>query len=135
MDVAAGGIGRRPRQAYGCIRCRARRGPNSTACVAAEGRGADDPVVTTENGQQVAALALDLGASRLRAAVVDSTGRVVARTEARAPVEAGPQGVIAAAIGMLRRVREEAPTEDRERIGGVGIAAPGPLDPATGALV
>lgn len=82
-----------------------------------------------------AVLALDLGASRLRAGVVDGDGRVVARAEARAPVEAGPQGVIATAIGMLRRVREAAPAATRDAIAGVGIAAPGPLDPAAGALV
>jgi glucokinase len=82
-----------------------------------------------------AVLALDLGASRIRVGVVDGTGRVVRRSEARAPVEAGPQGLVATVIGMLRRVRDEAPAAVRGGIGGVGIAAPGPLDPAAGRLV
>lgn len=81
------------------------------------------------------ALALDLGASRIRAGVVDGAGRVVTRAEARTPVEAGPQGVVAASISMLRRVRDSAPAPVGERIAGVGIAAPGPLDPARGTLV
>jgi len=80
-------------------------------------------------------LALDLGASRLRAGVVDASGRVLARADARAPVEAGPQGVLATAIGMLRRVRDEAPGSVRDAVAGVGIAAPGPLDPVAGTLV
>jgi glucokinase len=80
-------------------------------------------------------MALDLGASRLRAAVVNASGRVLTRAEARAPVEAGPQGVLATAIGMLRRVRDEAPASTRGSIAGVGIAAPGPLNPAAGTLV
>jgi glucokinase len=80
-------------------------------------------------------LALDLGASRMRAGVVDGSGRVVTRAEARAPVEAGPQGLITTAIAMLRRVRDGAPEAVRESIAGVGIAAPGPLDPTTGTLV
>jgi glucokinase len=103
--------------------------------VAAEWREADDPSVTDSNGDNAAALALDLGASRMRAAVVDGRGRVVARTEARTPAEAGPQGVLATAVGMLRRVRDEAPQAVREAVRGVGIAAPGPLDPVGGVLV
>ena len=82
-----------------------------------------------------AALALDVGASRIRAGVVDASGRVVARAEARTPTEAGPQGVVATSISMLRRVRVAAPPEVVAAIGGLGIAAPGPLDPAGGALV
>jgi glucokinase len=85
--------------------------------------------------QAAAVLALDLGASRMRAAVVDGDGRIVGRTDGRTPREAGPDGVIAAAIGMLRRVRDAAPSEVRERIAGAGIAAPGPLDPASGSLI
>jgi len=88
-----------------------------------------------DDREVAAALALDLGASRIRAGVVDGAGRVVARAEARTPVEAGPQGVVATSISMLRRVRDAAPAPVREGIAGVGIAAPGPLDPARGTLV
>ena len=82
-----------------------------------------------------AVLGLDLGASRIRAGVVDWDGRVVSRTEARTPIEAGPQGVVTSAVGMLRRVRDAAPIAAREALAGVGISAPGPLDPARGVLV
>jgi glucokinase len=82
-----------------------------------------------------AALALDLGASRIRVGVVDAAGRVVARADARTPVEAGPQGVVATSISMLRRVRDAAPAGVRAAVGGVGISAPGPLDLARGALL
>ncbi|MFL5749760.1 MAG: ROK family protein [Chloroflexota bacterium] len=85
--------------------------------------------------RRAAALALDLGASRIRAGVVDGTGRVVSRAQARTPVEAGPQGVLATSISMLRRVRDEATPAVREEIVGVGIAAPGPLDVVAGSLV
>ena len=43
--------------------------------------------------------------------------------------------MLATAIGMLRRVRDEAPGSARDAIAGVGIAAPGPLDSSAGALV
>jgi glucokinase len=100
----------------------------------AGGRSADE-ARPDEARPDEAVLALDLGASRIRAAVVDGSGRVVTRAEARTPVEAGPHGMIATAIGMLRRVREAAPAAHRGLIGGVGIAAPGPLDPSSGTLV
>ena len=94
------------------------------------------PMSDTDRAPSIdAVLALDLGASRVRAGVVDRTGRVVTRAEARTPVEAGPQGVVATAVGMLRRVRDEAPPAVRDAIAGVGIAAPGPLDPAAGNLI
>ncbi|HEX5015714.1 MAG TPA: ROK family protein [Candidatus Limnocylindrales bacterium] len=91
--------------------------------------------MTDRTDTPAAALALDLGASRIRAAVVGGDGRVAARAEARAPVEAGPQGVVSAAIAMLRRVRDEASGSVRDAVAGVGIAAPGPLDPAGGTLI
>src|SRR6188474_3144365 len=114
MDAGARRIGRRPRPSYGCIRRLARRGPIGTAALRPGGPG---PIITwmdalageTRDRPIGAVLALDLGASRLRAAVVDGSGRVVTRAEARSPVEAGPQGVLATAIAMLRRVRGEAP--------------------------
>jgi glucokinase len=80
-------------------------------------------------------LAVDLGASRIRAAVVDSDGRILARAAGRTPLEAGPSGVVAAIVGMLRHVREAVPADVRERIGGVGISAPGPVDPVAGVLI
>ena len=82
-----------------------------------------------------AILALDLGASRTRAAVVDADGTIVERVSARTPVEAGPAGVIRESISLLRRVHAAAPTAVRERLAGVGIAAPGPVQPSTGMLV
>jgi glucokinase len=82
-----------------------------------------------------AVLALDLGASRIRVAAITADGRVMSRSDARTPLEAGPQGVVASAVGMLRRVRDASPAAVRETLTGVGISAPGPLDPARGVLV
>lgn len=94
------------------------------------------PMNDTDRTQSVdAVLALDLGASRIRVAAVTGDGLVVSRADARTPLEAGPQGVIASAVGMLRRVRDAAPPVVRDTLAGVGISAPGPLDPARGILV
>lgn len=80
-------------------------------------------------------LALDLGASRTRAAVVGGDGRIISRADRRTPREAGPNGVLAASIAMLRQVQAAVPAHVREAIAGVGISAPGPVDPAAGTLV
>jgi len=91
----------------------------------------------TESASPVArpVLALDLGASRIRAAVVAGDGRILRRADGRTPREAGPGGVIAAMVSMLRQVRDAAPEDIRRALAGVGIAAPGPLDANTGTLV
>lgn len=82
-----------------------------------------------------AVLALDLGASRIRVAVITGDGRVMSRSDARTPLEAGPQGVVMSAVRMLRRARDASPAAVRETLAGVGISAPGPLDPGRGVLV
>lgn len=86
-------------------------------------------------GPRSAVLALDLGASRVRAGVVDADGSIVARADGPTPSRDGPAAVLETSAGLLRRVRDEVPAEVRERIAGLGISAPGPVDPRSGRLV
>jgi len=80
-------------------------------------------------------LALDLGATRVRAACVAGDGRLLSRFEAATPRELGPAAVVDAAVGLLESARDAVAARDRRAIRGVGIAAPGPLDPAAGRLI
>jgi glucokinase len=80
-----------------------------------------------------AVLALDLGASRIRAGVVEADGRLHSRSTGTTPVEAGPDAVVAACVDHLLAARDAAETS--VEIVAVGIAAPGPLDPWTGTLI
>ena len=80
-------------------------------------------------------LALDLGASRIRAAVVDADGRILARRDGRTPGADGPAAVVAACIDHLRGVREEVDPDIANSLRGVGLSAPGPVDPRAGTLV
>lgn len=80
-------------------------------------------------------LALDLGASRIRAGAVDPTGQLRARRERETPVREGPAAVLAAALALLRAVRDGLPAPERDRLVALGIAAPGPLDPRSGVLL
>ncbi|TAJ99994.1 MAG: ROK family protein [Chloroflexota bacterium] len=80
-------------------------------------------------------LALDLGASRIRAAVVTADGRIVVRRERPTPGADGPEAVIEACIGLLRAVLDDVGLATAGTIHGIGLAAPGPVDPRTGTLV
>ncbi len=80
-------------------------------------------------------LALDLGGTRIRAAVVTPDGRVIARSERRTPFGRGPEPVIAACIEELRAARDQVDEATRAAIVGLGLASPGPLDPRAGTLV
>ncbi len=80
-------------------------------------------------------LALDLGATRVRAAAVSVDGRVLARGERRTPGADGPAAVVDAAIRLLQRVATDLDADQRSALVGIGIGAPGPVDPRAGTLV
>ena len=80
-------------------------------------------------------LALDLGASRIRAAVVAADGGVVTRREGRTPGADGPTAVVTTCIELLTAVRDEAGPAIAAGLTGIGLAAPGPVDPRSGTLV
>jgi len=79
-------------------------------------------------------LALDLGASRLRAAVVRADGLVASRADGPTRAGDGPDAIVDDAIALLQRVRDEMPAADRGAIQALGISAIGPLELATGRL-
>ncbi|MFL5680694.1 MAG: ROK family protein [Chloroflexota bacterium] len=96
------------------------------------GSGADETGRRVTDGN---VLALDLGASRIRVAVVTPDGRVIARDEARTPGADGPAGVVAACIERLRAVAAAAARDGAAPPVGIGISAVGPLDAKNGILV
>ena len=80
-------------------------------------------------------LAVDLGATRIRAGVVDEDGRVLARSTGDTPGRHGPEAVLDALLHHLQVARRGVDEATRERLAGLGISAPGPLDPRRGILV
>lgn len=75
---------------------------------------------------------VDLGGTQLRAALADSAGRIYA--EVRTPTEAaeGPDAVIGRIVACIDQVRASLHAEDV--LLGVGVGAPGPLDPEEGVV-
>jgi len=81
-----------------------------------------------------AALALDLGGTQVRAAVVRADGSRGPVARRRTPVEDGAGAIVAACIATLR----EALAGDQAAAGAVAaiaISAPGPVDPFAGLIV
>jgi glucokinase len=82
-------------------------------------------------------LGLDLGGTQVRAAAVGPDGVVGHRASTRTPVAEGPDAVVEACIAQLAIVRSAVSAEAARarRIVGIGISAPGPVDPFRGVIV
>ncbi len=83
-----------------------------------------------------AVLALDLGGTQVRAAVVGSDGIVVAQHQTRTPVERGAEAIVQACLDALHTCRgAHAALGGSIMLAGIGIAAPGPVDPDRGMVL
>ncbi len=80
-------------------------------------------------------LALDLGGTHIRAAVVLPDGARLARNATVTPIADGPAAIVDACLTALRTARSAVPSDIAERLAGIGISSPGPVDPFTGTVV
>lgn len=79
------------------------------------------------------AIAIDLGGTQIRGALVDRNGRVFARAATRTPAAQGADAVVARMAELAATVANEAANEaGGAAILGIGLCAPGPLDAAAG---
>jgi glucokinase len=74
---------------------------------------------------------MDLGGTKILAAVVDQKGRIVGEAKSATRAEAGPEYVIRRMARAARKAAQQAGV-DWSAIGSVGVGAPGPIDPASG---
>lgn len=77
-------------------------------------------------------IGIDLGGTKILTALVDREGRVLERERTTTPV-GGPDSVIDAVAAGLRAIAERTGFDVR-RADGVGVGAPGPLDPDAGVV-
>ena len=75
------------------------------------------------------ALAVDLGGTQLRTAIVDRSGAIRAHAVTATKAQDGPTAVIAQIVAAIRALRATAPAC---AVLGLGVGAPGPLDPIAG---
>ena len=79
-------------------------------------------------------LGIDLGGTKVMAAVLDSEGRIVSRARAKTRGWRDDEEVFATIAGVGRRAMEEAGV-DQDQLSAVGIGAPGPIDFDTGYVI
>jgi glucokinase len=79
------------------------------------------------------AVGMDLGGTKILAAVVDGNGRVVAEAKVRTKAEKGPDAVIERIAETARQAVQQAKIDWRQVLG-IGIGAPGPTNPDTGVV-
>jgi glucokinase len=80
-------------------------------------------------------IAVDLGGTLIRAAIVQPDGTRLARNERPTPTEEGPGAVLAACRAAAHQARAEAPAETAAAIAGIGLSSPGPVDPMRGVVL
>jgi len=79
-----------------------------------------------------AVVGIDIGGTKTLSAVVDNQGRVLARHRIETPQQ-GPEAFVAVLAQELGQLLLQAGLR-REDVAGVGVGAPGPLDPRTGVV-
>jgi glucokinase len=80
-------------------------------------------------------IAVDLGGTRVRAAVVLPDGTRVARVERPTPSDEGPEAVVEACREVAREARAAADPDVQRELAGIGLSSPGPVDPVRGVVV
>ena len=80
-------------------------------------------------------IAVDLGGTQIRAAVVLPDGTRLARNDRPTPSDRGPRAVVVACRDAARQARAEAPAAVAAEIAGIGVCSPGPVDPASGVIL
>jgi glucokinase len=80
-------------------------------------------------------LALDLGGTQVRAAGVLPGGALVGVRRSRTPVADGGDAIVAACIAALQSVRDDLAVLPGPPPIGIGISAPGPVDPRMGMIL
>jgi glucokinase len=96
---------------------------------------ASGPVPVDASNGPGPVLALDLGGTHLRTAVVGSDGVIHARRHGRTPIGDGADAVIAAAFASLEASKAEHIADGGTSPVALGVSAPGPLDPARGVII
>src|SRR3954447_12829379 len=89
-------------------------------------------LIVRKHGKMRYIIGVDLGGTQLRAALADEQGRLLDEVRVRTLVEQGPAAVIDRIVACIERVRAALPAGST--LAGVGVGAPGPLDPFEGVV-
>ncbi len=99
-----------------------------------DSRGGRRPIMLEFNSRAGYVIGVDLGATHLLVLLTDLEAQPVVRLEEPFAVEEGPQAGLERIVRLIGQALRQAGLE-MERIFGVGIGVPGPLDFATGKAI
>ncbi|MEO8594503.1 MAG: ROK family protein [Candidatus Solibacter sp.] len=77
---------------------------------------------------------VDIGGTKVAAGLVDSTGEITHKTRVPMVPARDPATGFAAVVSAIEAIFAAAP-ETRAQVTGIGLCAPGPLDPKTGVIL
>ena len=78
-------------------------------------------------------IGMDLGGTKILAAVVDEKGQIKAEAKLKTKSEKGPDAVIQRIAETAQQAAQQAGIDWKE-VAGIGIGAPGPMNPNTGVV-
>ncbi len=84
-------------------------------------------------GNRPPIVGIDLGGTKILAAVVDGENRILSRAKRSTPAKQGNDAILNAIVSSVDEALAEAQVS-REQIAAVGIGSPGPLDPKRGVI-
>ncbi|MFN2187027.1 MAG: ROK family protein [Anaerolineae bacterium] len=87
--------------------------------------------VLSDTGTAPYVVGMDLGGTKILAAIVDAEGRLLAEAKRATKAPEGPDAVIRRMAQTARKAARQAGI-DWSAIAGVGVGAPGPIDPESG---
>jgi len=79
-------------------------------------------------------IGVDLGGTKILAAVVDGQSRILGRAKKKTKAERGPLDVLARMSLTIQEAIESSGVSFKE-VAAIGVGSPGPLDPRTGVVV
>src|SRR5690348_1916677 len=88
----------------------------------------------TVNALGAMALGVDIGGTKVAAGLVDAAGNILSQTRVAMPAHGNAGEGFAAVQSAIESVLAEH-SEAQSSLTGIGICAPGPLDPATGVIL
>ncbi|PSK91366.1 putative NBD/HSP70 family sugar kinase [Murinocardiopsis flavida] len=97
-------------------------------------RGGKRATMLRLNAESCYAVGLHIDPARTTLVVTDLRGRVVTRVSRRTPAARGPGRVIGALVRAVHQIVERSGVP-ADRVLGIGVATPGPIDPGGGLVV
>lgn len=84
--------------------------------------------------ENILTIGVDLGGTNTRAGVIDTDGKILGRGRRPTPLPDGSVAVVKSIAQCVRDAAQDAGISLTD-IGGVGVGAPGPLDPYAGVII